>query len=108
MSEEENKEEVKMTPEEYAKKRADNLAHLKKEVEYLKVEKTYENLVADVEEAKTRGISHIAQRAQFFAQQNVAAQQPPAGSDGPPPNQPAPEGPPEAKPPRKLKPQKPE
>jgi hypothetical protein len=108
MSEEENKEEVKLTPEEYAERRAKNLAHLKKEVEYLKTEKTYENLVADIEEARTKAVMHIAQRAQFFAQQQVA-QNPPEGSDGPPPNQPAPDGPP-AKPavpkqPRKLKPQ---
>lgn len=103
MSEEENKEEQpKMTPEEYATKRAANLAHLKKEVEYLKTEKIYENLAADVEEARTRGILAVAQRAQFFAQQNVA-QNPPPGKDGPPANQPAPEGPPANKPPRKLK-----
>lgn len=68
-------EEKQLTPEEYAAARSKATEHLKKEIEYAKVEKEYENLVADVEEAKTRGITAIATRARFFAQQNVEAQQ---------------------------------
>lgn len=104
MSENKTEEEVQITPEEYAKKRAENLIHIKKEIEYVKSEKVLENLIADVEEAKTRGITAIATRAHFFAQQKVAAEAP-QGTDGPPANQPAPTGPPADKPARKLKPQ---
>ena len=59
----------KMTPEEYKEMRAKNMKHMKEEIEYLEVEKKYENLVADVEEAKTRSITMVAQRARFFVKQ---------------------------------------
>ena len=77
--EEIQEEETKLFPEEYAKARAAAIDHLKKEIVYLKVEKEYETLIADVEEAKTRGITMIAQRAQFFARQNQAQAQQQAG-----------------------------
>ena len=71
---EKEQEETQLTPEEYKEARKKAMEHLKNEIEYVKTEKQYENLVADVEEAKTRGITAIATRAQFFARQNVAAQ----------------------------------
>ena len=94
MSETNEPEEPQMTPEEYAKAREDAMKHLEKEIVLLKVEKEYENLLADVEEAKTRRITMIAQRARFYAQDNP--------SGGEPEGQP--EGPQAPKPKRKLKP----
>jgi len=63
-------QEEKMTPEEYAKARLQAIAHLKEEIKYLKVEKEYETLLADIEEAKTRRITMVAQQARFFTPQN--------------------------------------
>jgi len=73
-------EQPQMTPEEYVQAREKAMQHLKKEIVLLKVEKEYENLVADVEEAKTRRITMIAQRARFYAQDNPEPQAQP-GSD---------------------------
>jgi len=102
--ENQQEEEVKLTPEQYEKKRKDGMEHLKGEIEFLKVEKEYENLVADVEEARTKGVMHIAQRAQFFARQNVAQQQ----ADGTlPPDTPPGEEPPATPPPAATPPAKP-
>lgn len=66
-------DEKKLTPEEYAKARNSAIAHLKEEIKYLKVEKEYETLLADVEEAKTRRITMVAQQAKFFTPQNKEA-----------------------------------
>jgi len=60
-----------LTPEEYLKARDQAIDHLKKEIVYLKVEKEYEVLMADVEEAKTRRITMIAQRARFYQKQEA-------------------------------------
>lgn len=93
-----------LTPEEYKEMRDKNKKHMEEEIEYLEVEKKYENLVADVEEAKTRAITMIAQRARFFPDPNAPAQGP-VPEDGP-----TPEGqPPASKPSRPLaKPPKPQ
>ena len=77
-------DERQLTPEEYAKARADATAHLKKEIAFLKVEKEYEIILADIEEAKTRRISMIAQQARFYAPKNSGPQgesEVPQGSD---------------------------
>jgi len=72
MSEETNidQEEIldqeRLTPEEYEQARKDATVHLKKEISFLKIEKEYQSLLADVEEAKTRRITMIAQQARFF------------------------------------------
>jgi uncharacterized membrane-anchored protein len=63
-------EEKALSPEEYAAARNKAIAHLKEEIKYLKVEKEYETLMADVEEAKTRRITMVAQQARFFTPQN--------------------------------------
>ena len=72
-------DERQLTPEEYAKARADATAHLKKEIAFLKVEKEYEIILADIEEAKTRRISMIAQQARFYAPKNPEATSGPQG-----------------------------
>lgn len=72
-------EERNLTPEEYAKARADATAHLKKEITFLKVEKEYEIILADIEEAKTRRISMIAQQARFYTQKNPGEDPGPQG-----------------------------
>jgi len=84
-----NQEEIlysaELTPQEYDEARKNAVIHLKKEISFLKVEKEYQSLMADVEEAKTRRISMIAQQARFYAQreQTEAPQEPQAtkGSD---------------------------
>jgi len=70
--ENQQEEEKKLTPAEYEKARTDATAHLTKEIVFLKVEAEYEKLMADIEESKTRGMTMIAQRAQFFARQQAA------------------------------------
>jgi len=77
---EEITEETELSPEEYAEARKKAIEHLKKEITYLKVEKEYESLMADVEEAKTRRISMVAQQARFFA---PPAEAPPEGEAAP-------------------------
>jgi pantothenate kinase len=91
----EEQETRQLTPEEYKEMRAKNKKHMEEEIEYLEVEKKYENLVADVEEAKTRAITMVAQRARFFQKPEN-----PEGEEQPPSDQ-GPDGPPQ--PPRKLK-----
>lgn len=87
MSEETNndQEEIlgreQLTPEEYEKARKDAADHLKKEITFLKVEKEYQTLLADVEEAKTRRITMVAQQARFFPPKEGAPQMP--QEDGP-------------------------
>ena len=80
----EQPEEKKLSPEEYAAARKKAMEHLGSEIEYLEVEVKYEKLVADVEEHKTRGITAIATRAQFFQRQQQAQQQAQAQSDAAP------------------------
>jgi hypothetical protein len=86
-----NTEEKQLSPEEYKKLRDDATKELKKEIAYLKTEKEYHVLRADIEEAKTREYTMIARQAQLFA----APPQPPAGEpkEETPPNVGAPEGP---------------
>jgi hypothetical protein len=60
-----------MTPEQYLKARNAAITHLKSEITYLKVEKEYEVLMADIEEAKTRRITMIVQRARFYQKQEA-------------------------------------
>jgi len=93
--------EEPITAEEYAKRRAAAMAHLKSEIEYLEVEAKYEGLVADVEEHKTRGMTMIAQRAQFFARQAAAEAAQTEAANGTAEQPPVPPTP-AAKPPRKL------
>jgi hypothetical protein len=95
-------EKPQLSPEEYAEARKKAMEHLSKEIEYLEVEAKYEKLVADVEEHKTRGVTAIATRAQFFARQQqaqAAAENGPGGQ----PQQPADQPPTANKPTRPLK-----
>jgi hypothetical protein len=59
-------EQQNTSPEEYLKARDAAIQHLTKEMVFLKVEKEYEALLADIEESKTRRITMIAQRARFY------------------------------------------
>jgi len=70
-----------LTPEEYLKARDQAIDHLKKEIVYLKVEKEYEVLSADIEEAKTRRITMIAQRARFYQKQEAPETQTPVAAN---------------------------
>lgn len=69
-----DREQKELSPEEYAEARAKAKAHLEAEIEFLEVEKKYQTLQADIEEAKTRKITMIAQQARFFT--------PPNGEEG--------------------------
>lgn len=79
----EQEETRELTKEEYDKAREDAKIHLKKEIIFLKVEKEYEILQADIEEAKTRRISMIAQQARFYAPSDPKAGPIPEGSPVP-------------------------
>lgn len=58
-----------LSPEEYAKQRADAMEHLAGEIAYLEVEEKYQGLLADIEQHKTRRMTMIGQRVQYYAQQ---------------------------------------
>ena len=65
--EEVNLEEEGLTPEEYAKAREEAKKHLLDEIEYLKVEKEWATLTADVEEQKARRLVFMTQQARVMA-----------------------------------------
>lgn len=93
----------KMSPEEYAKARDDAMKHLKAELPFLRVEAEYHKLQADVEEHKTRKLTMIIQRSQFFKKQEQPVDAAPP-MDAPPVDGPAvtPPAGEDNKPPRKL------
>lgn len=99
MSDEQTEEE-RMSPEEYAKARDAAMKHLKTELPHLKVELQYETLLADIEEAKARRIGMVIQQARMMAPPPEA---PPEGESMP--GEPAPQdaGPKATQPKRKLK-----
>jgi len=61
--------QAELSPEEYEKQRAEGMKHLGKEIEYLEVEEKYQKLLADIEQHKTRRITMIGQRIQYYNQQ---------------------------------------
>lgn len=55
-----------LSPEEYKQARLKAKKHLEKEIEYLRVEETYERLQADIEEHKARRLRSIALQYQLM------------------------------------------
>lgn len=75
----------KLSPEEYEKQRKAAMEGLNKEIEYLEVEEKYQKLLADIEQHKTRRMTMIGQRVNYYAAQQNAAKSP-EGDEIPDPN----------------------
>jgi len=65
MSKENHQEEY--SPEELAKMRAQAIANLKEEIEYLEVEEKYYDLQARIEEAKFRRFAAMLKHSEMYA-----------------------------------------
>lgn len=65
MSKENHQEEY--SPEELAKMRAQAIANLKEEIEYLEVEEKYYDLQAKIEEAKFRRFAAMLKHSEMYA-----------------------------------------
>ena len=61
--------QVQMSPEEYAKAKLNAINELRSEVKYLKVEEEYWRLLADIEEHRTRKVTMLMRRSQFYQKQ---------------------------------------
>lgn len=64
-----------MSPEEYRKARANATKELKEEIAYLKIEEQYQKLQADIEEHKARRLTMIQRQAQLMYGGQQAPQQ---------------------------------
>lgn len=60
-------DEKELSPEEYAKAKAQAMEHLKGEVEFLEVEAKYHDLLAKIEESKLKRVMMIRQMAAIVA-----------------------------------------
>ena len=64
------KKKEEYTEKEYAEMRARMVSYYEKEIPFLELQSKFENLVADVEDAKTRKVMALAQAAQIYAAMN--------------------------------------
>lgn len=72
MSKENQQEEY--SPEELAKMRAQAIANLKEEIEYLEVEEKYYDLQARIEEAKFRRFAAMLKHSEMYARTQMEPQ----------------------------------
>lgn len=61
------KKKEEYTEKEYAEMRARMVSYYEKEIPFLELQFKFENLVADIEDAKTRKVMALAQAAQIYA-----------------------------------------
>ena len=72
MSKENHQEEY--SPEELAKMRAQAIANLKEEIEYLEVEEKYYDLQAKIEEAKFRRFAVMLKHSELYARTQMESE----------------------------------
>ena len=70
------KEQQELSPEQYIKARQDAMQHLQGEIEFLEIENKYQELLANIEQNKTRRVTMIAQRANFYNKQEEVDSEP--------------------------------
>jgi len=67
MSQKTKKAQVEYTEQDYANMRSKMLKYYETEIPFLKLQSEYENLVAEIEESKSRKLMALAQSAQIHA-----------------------------------------
>ena len=67
MSQETNKENKQLSPEEIEKQRKAVVTYYTNQIEMLKVQSEYESLLADIEEHRARRVANIIRQAQMTA-----------------------------------------
>jgi len=69
------KKKAEYTEKEYAEMRSKMVSYYEKEIPFLELQFKFENLVADIEDAKTRKIMALAQAAQIYTAMNPEEEQ---------------------------------
>lgn len=84
----ENQEEVQLTQEELESRKQEMIAFYKEQIEFLTIQRDYEKLLTEIDEAKLKRLTYMMQFANIQTQMNGPQEDPPqkdqpAKSEGP-------------------------